>query len=164
MDQWDPPLCGQIDIRIAADGTWYHEGRPFARKRMPELFARLLRKDEDGITYLVTPTERLSIVVDDAPLIVTAHEVNGHGADARLVLHTNMGDAVEVGEGHPVRFANQGETGGLKPYVLVRGRIEALINRSTTHAMLNDERCINLLDDTLMLTSGPYSVAILPDA
>ncbi|MEM1289137.1 MAG: DUF1285 domain-containing protein [Pseudomonadota bacterium] len=162
VDEWDPPVCGEIDIRIAADGTWYHEGRPFARKRIPELFARLLRKDADGLTYLVTPSERLSIQVDDAPLIVTAHEKTGAPTNPTLLLRTNMADVFEVGEKHPLRFENEGLTGGLKPYVRVRGRIEALINRATAHAIFNDDDLVRAQGDALLLTSGSYSVAIRP--
>ncbi|MEM6381760.1 MAG: DUF1285 domain-containing protein [Pseudomonadota bacterium] len=154
VDRWDPPLCGSIDIRIAADGTWYHEGGPINRTRLARLFSSLLRKDEDGVTYLVTPHEKLAIAVDDAPLIGVDHAIRDTKDGPVLALRTNMDDFLEIGSEHPIRFEVEPETGGIKPYALVRGRIEALINRSTTMAILSDDRLVGFSDEQPILRSG----------
>lgn len=163
VEQWNPELCGAIDIRIAADGTWHHEGRPIRRPRLAKLFSSVLRKDEDGVTYLVTPHEKLSITVDDAPLIVVDYAAKPGPDGDVLVLRTAMGDVVEVDEAHPIRFAQEVGSEGLKPYVLVRGRIEALLNRATTMALVNDERFVDLTSQTPVLRSGSQRFAIEPD-
>lgn len=163
VEQWNPELCGAIDIRIAADGTWHHEGRPIRRPRLAKLFSSVLRKDEDGVTYLVTPHEKLSITVDDAPLIAVDYAAKPGPDGDVLVLRTAMGDVVEVDEAHPIRFAQEVGSEGLKPYVLVRGRIEALLNRATTMALVNDERFVDLTSQTPVLRSGSQRFAIEPD-
>ena len=163
VERWNPPLCGEIDIRIAADGTWYHEGGAIQRTRLAKLFSSLLRKDDDGVTYLVTPKEKLAIVVDDAPLVVVDYAARPAENGDVLVLRTSMDDVVEVDAGHPMRFALQVGSDGIKPYVLVRGRIEALLNRSTTMALLNDERFVRLEGDDPVLKSGPACFPIKPE-
>ena len=162
VDSWNPSLCGTIDIRIASDGTWFHEGRPIQRSRLAKLFSALLRKDEDGVTYLVTPHEKLAITVDDAPLVVVDYAAKPSPSGDILVLRTSMGDVVEVDADHPLRFQLEASSGGLKPYVRVRGRIEALLNRSTVMALINDERFVDLSDETPMLTSGEARFAVCP--
>ncbi|MEO0382229.1 MAG: DUF1285 domain-containing protein [Pseudomonadota bacterium] len=162
VDQWNPELCGAIDIRIAADGTWHHEGRVIRRPRLAKLFSTVLRKDEDGVTYLVTPHEKLSITVEDAPLIVVDYASKAMSDGEVLVLRTSMGDVVEVDEKHPIRFSQEVGSEGLKPYVLVRGRIEALLNRATTMALVNDERFVDLTQETPILRSGGQRFPILP--
>lgn len=154
VERWNPPLCGAIDIRIAGDGTWYHEGGPINRTRLAKLFSSLLRKDDDGVTYLVTPKEKLAITVDDAPLIVIDHAVTEGPDGPVLVLRTSMDDVVTVDADHPLRFALEEQTGGVKPYVRVRGRIDALVNRSTTMAILSDDRLVDLEGDAPSLRSG----------
>lgn len=162
VEAWNPSFCGSIDIRIAVDGTWYHEGRPIQRKRMVRLFSSVLRKDEDGVTYLVTPAEKLSITVEDAPLVAVEHWVEESDDGPLLTLRTSLDDVVRVGLDHPMRFVQDGANGGLKPYVLVRGRIEALVNRATTLAVLADERITDLEAEQPVLQSGPYR-ALLPN-
>jgi hypothetical protein len=164
VERWNPPLCGEIDIRIAADGTWYHEGGPINRTRLARLFSSLLRKDEDGVTYLVTPKEKLAITVEDAPLVVVDHAARPTADGDVLVLRTSMGDVVEVDGDHPLRFALEGGSDGVKPYVLVRGRIEALINRATTMALLTDERFTDFDGDDPIVRSGAHRFAIVPSA
>ena len=127
---WDPPFCGEIDMRIAADGVWYYMDSPIGRKPLVDLFASILRKDEDGRTYLVTPVEKCAIRVDDAPLLAVHMTVEGTGRDQTISFETLTGDQVQAEAAHPLRFAEEPGTGGLKPYVLVRGRIEALVARA----------------------------------
>lgn len=163
VERWNPPLCGSIDIRIAADGTWFHDGGPINRTRLARLFSSLLRKDEDGVTYLVTPKEKLSITVEDAPLVAVDHAAKPGSAGDVLVLRTSMGDVVEVDGEHPLRFALEVGSDGLKPYVLVRGRIEALLNRATTMALLIDERFTDFDGDDPVVRSGAHVFRIAPE-
>lgn len=162
VELWEPALCGSIPMRIAADGTWYHEGRPIRRKALARLFSCLLRKDEDGVTYLVTPQEKLAIEVEDAPLVVVDYAAKPTGDGDILVLRTAMDDVVEVDAAHPMRFALEDGSDGIKPYVVVRGRIEALLNRAVTMALLNDERFVDLVGEVPVLRSGVHRFVIAP--
>nr|WP_256385222.1 DUF1285 domain-containing protein [Cohaesibacter sp. ES.047] len=118
-------------MRIAADGSWHYMGSPIGREALVRLFASVLRKDEDGETYLVTPVEKIAITVDDAPFQAVEMAFDGD-PDARggLTFRTNVGDVVAVDADHPLRFAVEASSGGLKAYVLVRGRLEALLTRA----------------------------------
>ena len=128
-ENWNPPFCGDIDMRIASDGTWYYLNSPIGRKPLVQLFASVMRRDEDLCYYLVTPVEKCGIRVDDAPFVAVAMAVSGKGRDQEITLTTNLDDAVTVDDRHPLRFAEEAGTDGLKPYVLVRGRLEALVAR-----------------------------------
>ena len=130
MHLWNPPFCGDIDMRIASDGTWYYMNSPIGRKELVKLFASVLRKDEDGKTYLVTPAEKCGIRVDDAPLLAVRMAVEGDGRAQDVTFETLTDDTVTVDAAHPLRFETEEGTDGLKPYVLVRGRIEALVARA----------------------------------
>jgi uncharacterized protein len=128
-EAWNPPFCGDIDMRIASDGTWYYLNSPIGRKPLVQLFASVLRRDEDMHYYLVTPVEKCGIRVDDAPFLAVAMAVSGQGRDQLITFTTNLDDEVPVDGEHPLRFAAEPATHGLKPYVLVRGRLEALVAR-----------------------------------
>jgi len=130
VDSWNPPFCGDLDMRIAADGTWYYLGTPIGRKRLVKLFASVLRRDADGKYFLVTPVEKVGITVDDAPFLAVAMGVENAGPDQVIAFRTNVDDEVRVDDGHPLRFEMEEGTGGLKPYALVRGRLEALVARA----------------------------------
>jgi hypothetical protein len=136
VSEWDPPYCGDIGLAIRADGTWTYRGSPIGRPALVNLFARVLRKDSDGMTYLVTPTEKVDVRVDDAPFLAVDMDVIGAGSAQQLVFRTNVDDEVACGPEHPLRFAVDARTGAIKPYVLVRGRLEALVTRALTHALL----------------------------
>jgi uncharacterized protein len=137
VERWNPAFCGDIDMEIRADGTWFYMGTPIGRMPLVRLFSSVLRKDEDGKTYLVTPVEKIGIRVEDAPfLAVEMH----HGArDGRPVMtfRTNVGDVVEAGPDHPIRFVEEPEHEGVKPYLLVRGRLEALMTRPVMHELIS---------------------------
>jgi len=133
---WHPENCGELDIRIAADGQWFYLGTPIERERLVRLFSTVLRHDEDGRHYLVTPVEKIGIAVDDAPFVAVEMAVDGEGRDQRISLRTNVDDVVSVDGDHPLRFVEQAETGGLKPYVLVRGRLEALLARAVFYDLV----------------------------
>lgn len=130
VEKWDPPYCGDIGLAIRADGVWLYQGSPIGRIGLVKLFASILRKDADGRTYLVTPVEKVDVRVADAPFLAVEMAVTGIGPRQTLTLRTNTDDVVEVGAGHPLRFAAANAAHGPKPYVLVRGRLEALVTRA----------------------------------
>ena len=134
---WNPPNCGEIDIRVARDGRWYHEGSPIGREALVRLFSTVLRRDPDGV-YLVTPVEKLRITVEDAPFM--AVRVDRDGAALRFL--TNVGDEVQAGPDHPLRVATDPVSGEPAPYVHVRGGLEARLTRPVFYELVEmaDER------------------------
>jgi uncharacterized protein len=136
VDRWNPPFCGDIDMEIRADGTWFYMGTPIGREALVRLFSSVLRKDEDGKTYLVTPVEKVGIRVVDAPFL--AVEMNSREVDGKVVLtfRTNVGDIVEAGLDHPLRFVMHGDNAELKPYLHVRGRLDALVSRAVMYDLV----------------------------
>lgn len=130
VEQWNPPYCGDIGMRIRADGTWLYQNSPIGRKALVKLFSRILRRDADGRTYLVTPVEKVDVTVDDAPFLAVEMQLENRGPGQQLVFRTNVDDIVRCGPDHPLRFVRQTGSDGLKPYVLVRGRLEALLTRA----------------------------------
>ena len=130
VEQWDPPYCGDIGLRIRSDGVWLYRDSPIDRAPLVKLFAGVLRKDADGRHYLVTPAEKVDVAVDDAPFLGVEMEVRGIGSAQTLTFRTNVDDIVEAGPSRPLRFAVEPGSGGLKPYLLVRGRLEALVTRA----------------------------------
>jgi hypothetical protein len=134
VERWNPPFCGDIDMRIAADGTWFYNGTPIGRPALVKLFASILRKDPDRFV-LVTPVERVGILVEDAPFLAVEMAVDGEGTSREIAFRTNVDDLVRVDASHPMRF-EKGETGGIKPYVLVRGDLWALVTRALTYDLV----------------------------
>ncbi|MBY5569361.1 DUF1285 domain-containing protein [Rhizobium leguminosarum] len=136
VEQWNPPFCGDIDMEIRADGTWFYMGTPIGRPALVRLFSTVLRKDDDQKTYLVTPVEKVGIRVVDAPFIaVEMSATEGQGQQV-LTFRTNVGDVVEAGGEHRLRFAIAGESAELKPYLHVRGRLEALVSRAVMYELV----------------------------
>ena len=127
---WNPPFCGDINMRISADGLWHYMNSPIGRLPLVKLFSSILRLDDDGKYYLVTPVEKCGIVVDDAPFLAIRMRVEGKGASQVVYFETQVDDEVAVGPEHSLRFVDEAGTGGLKPYVLVRSNLEALISRA----------------------------------
>ncbi len=136
VETWNPPFCGDLDMRIAADGTWHYLGTPIGRKPLVRLFASVLRRDEDGRHYLVTPVEKIGIEVDDAPFLAVEMAVEGDARDRSIALRTNVDNVVTVDADYPLRFEPEPDSGGLKPYVLVRGRLEALVTRAVLYDLV----------------------------
>jgi len=136
VERWNPDFCGDLDMEIKADGTWFYMGTPIGRKQLVRLFSTVLRKDADGKTYLVTPVEKVGIRVEDAPFIAVEMQVSGEDPAQTLTFRTNVGDVVEVDAEHPLRFVIEEASGGLKPYVLIRGRLEALVTRSVMYDLV----------------------------
>lgn len=129
VHEWNPPFCGDIDMRIAADGTWYYMNSPIGRKPLFTLFSRVLRKDGESY-FLVTPVEKCGIKVDDAPFTAVRMRINDSGRDQVIVLETNVDEEITVTAHNRLRFEDEAGTGGLKPYVRVRDNLEALVVRS----------------------------------
>ena len=136
VEKWNPPFCGDLDMEIRADGTWFYMGTPIGRAPLVRLFSTVLRKDEDSKTYLVTPVEKVGIRVADAPFL--AVEMQACETDGRLLLtfRTNVGDVVTANVSHPLRFETVGDDRQLKPYLLVRGRLEALVSRAVMYDLV----------------------------
>jgi len=132
---WNPPFCGDIDMRIARDGSWYYLGSPIGRKPLVRLFSGIIRRDGDQY-FLVTPVEKVGIRVDDAPFVATALEAEGEGESQLLRFTTNVEDKVEAGAEHPLRFVLDPVTQEPAPYVLVRDNLEALIGRSVFYQLM----------------------------
>lgn len=138
---WNPPDCGDIDMRIATDGTWFYHGTPIGRPALVKLFASILRREGDKF-YLVTPVEKCRIVVDDAPFMAVELQVEERAAGRELRFRTNVDDWVTCGPGHPLRFETEAATGGLKPYVHVRADLWAKVARAVWFELveLGEER------------------------
>ena len=136
VERWNPPYCGDIGLEIRRDGTWFYQKSPIGRKPLVQLFARVLRKDADGRTYLVTPAEMVDVQVADAPFLAVEIEVRDPGPAQALVFRTNVDDIVTCDAAHPLRFVVEPGSGGLKPYLLVRGRLEALLTRALYHELV----------------------------
>lgn len=132
---WNPPFCGDLDMRIARDGTWFYQGTPIGRPALVKLFSSILRR-EGGKYFLVTPVEKVGIVVEDAPFIAVDFEVEGTGAQQSLRFTTHVGDHVSAGPEHPIRVARDPETGEPAPYVLVRADLEARIDRKSFYRLI----------------------------
>ncbi|OLP59495.1 hypothetical protein BJF93_11750 [Xaviernesmea oryzae] len=136
VERWDPPFCGEIDMEIRADGSWWYMGTPIGRAPLVRLFSTVLRKDDDGATYLVTPVEKLRIRVADAPFLAVEMHAEGEGETQRLTFRTQVGDVVTASTEHHLRFVIDPATEALKPYLHVRGRLEALLSRAVTHELM----------------------------
>ncbi len=132
----DPVVCGDLDMRIGRDGTWFYHGSPIGRKPLVKLFASVLNRDEDGVYWLTTPVEKGRVEVDDAPFLAVEMTVSGAGDDQALRFRTTLDDEVTADGDHPLRVAHDPETGEPSPYVLVRGRLEALINRPVFYELV----------------------------
>jgi uncharacterized protein len=129
---WNPAFCGDMDMRIARDGTWFYLGSPIGRLPMVKLFASVLRHDPDDCYYLVTPVEKLRIRVDDAPFVA----VELAAENGLLAFRTNVDDVVTADAAHPIRVEIDPETDEPTPYILVRDRLEALIARPVFYELV----------------------------
>ena len=136
VHSWAPERCFDIDMRITRDGGWLYNGTPINRRRMVKLFSTVLRQDDDGRHYLVTPVEKIGIQVDDAPFLAVEMTVHGQGRGQVLTFRTNVDDEIMAGPDHPIRIAIDQDSDEPSPYVLVRDRLEALIARSVFYDLV----------------------------
>ena len=127
VERWNPTHCGDSAMRIARDGTWFHEGSPIGRPAMVRLFSTILRREPDGRFVLVTPVEKLDIAVEDAPFVAVEVKSEGEGKERSLAFRLNTGDLVVAGPDHALRFEERDD--GPHPYLHVRGGMEALVAR-----------------------------------
>ena len=135
VEQWNPDHCGDSEMRIARDGTWYHQGSPIGREAMVRLFSSILRREPDGRHVLVTPVEKLDIEVEDAPFVAVELKSEGEGRDRTLAFRLNSGDFVTAGPDHALLLRETSD--GPHPYLHVRGGMEALIARSVYYELMN---------------------------
>ena len=129
VERWNPPFCGDLDMRIAADGTWFYLKTPIGRPALVKLFASVLKREGDKY-FLVTPVEKCGIVVEDAPFLAVELGVEERPAGRVLKFRTNVDDWVACGPEHPLRFETESGTGGLKPYLHVRRDLWAKVTRA----------------------------------
>ncbi len=129
VERWNPPFCGDLDMRIAADGTWFYLKTPIGRPALVKLFATVLKREGDKY-FLVTPVEKCGIRVDDAPFLAVELVVEESSAGRALRFRTNVDDWVACGPEHPLRFEPESGTGGLKPYLHVRRDLWAKVTRA----------------------------------
>ena len=141
---WNPPYCGEIDMRIASDGTWFYQKTPIGRLPLVKLFASVLKR-EDGRYFLVTPVEKCGLTVDDAPFLAVEMEVAETPDGRALHFRTNVDDWVTCGSANALRFEPEAQTGGLKPYLHVRRDLWAKVSRTLFYDLveLGEEREVN---------------------
>ena len=133
---WNPPFCGDIDMRIARDGTWFYLGTPIGRPALVKLFSSIIRREGDAY-FLVTPVEKVGIIVDDAPFLAIDVEKAGSGHNQRVTFTTQVGDTSVAGPAHPLRIIRDATTGEPSPYVLIRANLEALIDRKSFYRLID---------------------------
>jgi hypothetical protein len=132
---WNPPFCGDLDMRIARDGTWFYQGTPIGRPALVRLFSTILKREGDKY-FLVTPVEKVGITVEDAPFVAVDFRVDGTGTGQKLTFLTNLGDEALAGAGHPLRVEHDPQSGEPAPYVMIRAGLEALIDRKSFYRLV----------------------------
>ena len=136
LEKWNPPFCGNLDMQIKRDGTWFYEGTPIGRHELVKLFSTILWREGDDY-FLVTPVEKVGIEVEDAPFVAVDFEVSGSGEAQELTFVTNVGDHAKAGPDHPIRVERDAKTDEPSPYILVRRNLEALIDRKSFYRLVD---------------------------
>jgi uncharacterized protein len=144
VERWNPPFCGDIDMRIGTDGTWFYQKTPIGRPALVKLFASVLKREGDKY-FLVTPVEKVGIVVDDAPFLAVEMNASAGNAGRILQFRTNVDERISAGPGHALRFEPQPKTGGLKPYLHIRRDLWAKVTRALFYDLvaLGEERDVD---------------------
>ena len=137
VEKWNPEYCGEMDMVIKSDGSWWHEGSRITREPLVRLFASILRKDDDGETYLVTPAEKIQIKVEVAHFTAIRVDVDGQGEDQRLFFTTNMDEIIQAGPDRPIRIEIDEASGEPRPFISIRGRLEALMTRPVFYELVD---------------------------
>lgn len=137
IHQWHPPLSGDIDIRIARNGLWIYQGDPMEREAIPRLFSTILRREDDGEYYLVTPVEKWRIVVDDTPLLAHTVELTGDGQDQQVSVVTNMGERVTIDADHPLIVGIYPGSNEPRPVIEIRHGLEARVVTAAYYDLAN---------------------------
>jgi uncharacterized protein len=161
---WNPPFCGDLDMRIARDGTWFYLGTPIGRKPLVKLFSSILKREGDRY-FLVTPVEKVGITVDDAPFVAVDFTAAGDGPNRSLTFVTQVDDEVTAGPDHPIRVVRDPETGEPAPYVMVRRGLEALIDRKSFYRLveLGETRAVDGVEQFGVWSGGAF-FPIIPAA
>ncbi len=136
LEKWNPPFCGDLDMQIKRDGTWFYQGTPIGRIELVKLFATILWREGDKY-FLVSPVEKVGITVEDAPFVAVDFEPEGQGKDQVLTFTTNLDDTAIAGPDHPIRVVRDDDTGEPAPYVLIRRNLEALIDRKSFYRLVD---------------------------
>jgi uncharacterized protein len=161
---WNPPHCGDLDIRISRDGTWFYMGTPIGRPELVRLFSTILRKDGDSYV-LVTPVEKVGITVEDAPFVAVDFELEGSGQAQTLTFTTNVADTVKAGPDAPIRIERDPKTGEPSPYVRIRANLDALIDRKSFYRLVDIGTSeIHEGNDWFGVWSGGQFFPIIPSA
>jgi hypothetical protein len=149
VDQWNPAYCGDIDIKIARDGSWFHEGKPFLRLPLVRLLSSILKREGDDY-FLVSPVEKMRIQVEDAPFVAVGMTLdeNPDGKMATLIFRTLTDDVVALDAEHPLRVQTDAATGEPRPYILVRGGMEARIHRPVFYELVERAREVTRQGET----------------
>lgn len=135
---WEPDYCGDMELEIRSDGSWHYMGSPISRKKLVKLFSTVLRLDDDGEYYLVTPVEKLRIQVEDAPFVAVEMDiVSGSGPARQIVFRTNVDDIVAADQEHPIHVVVGSDGVEPRPYVHVRAGLNALISRSVFYQLVD---------------------------
>jgi len=144
VERWNPPFCGDIDMRIGADGTWFYQKTPIGRPALVKLFASVLKREGDKY-FLVTPVEKVGIVVDDVPFLAVEMNASADNTGRIIQFRTNVDDWVSAGPGHTLRFEPQPKNGGLKPYLHVRRNLWAKVTRALFYDLvgMGEERDVD---------------------
>lgn len=135
VDKWNPQFSGDVDIRVARNGQWLYNGNPMERQALVKLFSTILRRDDDGHYYLVTPVEKWRIQVEDAPFVAHSLEREGTGSDQALWLTTNVGERVPIDREHLLRVEVAANGEEPAPYVRVRRNLDALVERQAFYEL-----------------------------
>lgn len=136
VEDWNPDFCGEMDLVIRADGSWWHEGTRISRDALVMLYSTILRKDADGRHYLVTPVEKIGIQVEKAAFQAARVDIEGEGRGQSVFFTTNVGEVIEAGPDRPIRVETDPETLEPSPFVLVRGRLEAFMRRPVFYELV----------------------------
>lgn len=157
IHKWHPPYCGEIDMQIKANGEWFYQGTPIQRHALVKLFSTILRKEEDGHFYLVTPVEKVRIQVEDAPLLASHVERVVENGVAYLRFKTLTEDVVVIDEQHTL-WVNYNDAGEPRPYIRVRDQLDALLTRSVFYQLVEWAECIDLQDKSCyaIVSAGQY--------
>lgn len=134
---WNPPLCKNVEMRIDREGRWFFMNSPIGRKRMVKLFSKVLRLDDDGEYYLVTPVEKIRIEVEERPFLIIDYQIIEDNEDQIIVFETNTGEKFILDDDHPIVFKTNSETGEPKPYVRVRSNLEGIISRNIFYKLID---------------------------
>ena len=137
VHQWNPEFCGDMDLRIDRNGTWFYCNSPIGRHRLVKLLSTVIRRDNDGDYYLVTPVEKLRIRVDDAPFLAVELESEGQGRKQRLLFRTNVDEVVAADKDHPIRIVENEGSGEPSPYLMIRDGLEALLSRPVFYRLVD---------------------------